>query len=250
MKKISSREQAGLNDQPSRTNIEGPHDPRRHGSPRPGPGEAPLAGGATQVDTAGKANHPALAVSPLDNSLTVAWVSEANAPQGKILTRARSRDGTWGTIETASTADVWTSTSAGINIDQGPSLIIGSNGVTHTKHLAYIQDTDGTGDYGRIHYAVNNGAGWTDTALNAYSHDPALALNSRGEIYIIGHGHPKSSNTACTSMDDMCTIKKNTGTWGVPQLFAAHPSGGATCCYCEGRGSTQRGHWACCGCIA
>jgi len=174
-------------------------------------------GSTTQVDAAGSANHPAVAVSPADHSLTVAWVSEAANPR-TILARTRTSAGVWGDVETVSTAPVWTSTNFGINIDQGPSLVVGTDGV---KHLTYIQDFDGTGDYGRIHYVVNSGSGWTDEALNAYTHDPALALRSTGEIYIIGHGHP--NNTSCTSMNDMCIITKTGTTWSDPQLFAAHP---------------------------
>lgn len=176
-----------------------------------------LVSGPTQVDSSGSANHPAVAISPLDNSLTVAWVSEATNPK-KILAKTRTSAGVWGSIETASTAPVWTSTSAGINIDQGPSVVISSDG---TKHLAYIENYDGSGDYGRIHYVSNNGSGWADQALTAYTHDPALALRSSGDIYIIGHGFPL--NSACLDMRDMCTIKKNSnGTWGTPVLFAAH----------------------------
>jgi hypothetical protein len=180
-----------------------------------------LVSGPFTVDTGGSANHPVIAVSPLDNSLTVVWVSEATSP-AKILARTRASTGTWGSVETVSTSSVWTSTNAGINIDQGPSLVIDANG---TKHLAYIENWAITQpyDYGRIHYAVNDGSGWTDQALSFYTHDPALALNSAGQLYIIGHGYPL--NPSCKSEDDMCTIKKNSdGTWGTPQLLAAHPN--------------------------
>jgi hypothetical protein len=175
-----------------------------------------VAGSTQQIAGGGSANHPALAISPLNGSITVAWVSEANnAP--KILARTRS-GGSWGGVETVSAATPWTSTAAGINIDQGPSLVIDSAG---TKHLAYIENYDRTGDYGRIHYATNSGAGWVDTALAAYTHDPALAINSLGEVYIIGHGH--ANNTTCTSNLDMCVSKKNAdNSWGSPALFAAH----------------------------
>jgi hypothetical protein len=177
-------------------------------------------GNFTQVDSAGSANHPALAVSPADNSLTVAWVSEAVSPP-QILTRTRQSNGTWGSIETASTAPVWASTANGLNIDQGPSLLIDSSG---TKHMAYIEEFDGSvGDYGRIHYVSNNGSGWVDQPTSAFSHDPALAINSAGTIYIIGHGH--HLNATCLSMDEMCTIKKNGASWDNPVLFASPPSG-------------------------
>ncbi|HXF84165.1 MAG TPA: hypothetical protein VNK49_02150 [Anaerolineales bacterium] len=173
----------------------------------------------TQVDSTGNANHPALAISPFDNSLTVAWVSETNDP-AQILSRTRQSDGTWDDIEIASTAPVWTSKDNGINIDQGPSLLIDSNG---TRHLTYIQLIDySVGDYGRIHYVTNNGSGWVDQPLNAFSHDPALAINSEGKLYIIGHGHPL--NPSCQSMDEMCFIENN-GTWSNPITFASPPAG-------------------------
>lgn len=186
------------------------------------------SGAFTQVDSAGSSNHPTIAVSPADNSVTIAWVSEATNP-ARILTRARASNGVWGNVETASTSPVWHSTSAGLNIDQSPSLIIDPAG---TKHLVYIQEFDGSiGDYGRIHYVTNSGSGWVDQAINALTHDPALAINSRGEIYIIGHGHPFNSlggATTCLSMDDMCMIKKNSnGTWATPTLVIAN-SGSAS----------------------
>jgi hypothetical protein len=176
--------------------------------------------GPTLLDTSGKANHPALAISPLDSSVTVAWVSQATTPV-KILARSRPATGAWGSPETASNWPVWTSTNSGINIDQGPSLVIDQAG---TKQLAYIENFDSTGDYGRIHYVANSGSGWVDTQLPSYTHDPALALNSLGDVYIIGHGHP--NNRSCTAMTDMCVIKKNSGGgWDLPVLFASPTPG-------------------------
>ena len=174
-------------------------------------------GSEFRVDSAGSANHPAVAVSPLDDSLTVAWVSEASSPSGRILARTRSSAGAWGSIETVSTADAWTSTNFGLNIDQGPSLVIDSSGV---KHLAFIEDFDGTGDYGHVHYGRDAGSGWADTALSIYSHDPAIIVNSAGDVYVIGHGHPENSGGLCPDMRDVCKSKRNSnGTWGAPQLI-------------------------------
>ncbi|MEK7325091.1 MAG: hypothetical protein AAB217_07525, partial [Chloroflexota bacterium] len=182
-----------------------------------------LVEGPTQVDTTGSANHPIVAVSPSDNSLTVAWVSEAANPK-KILARTRSSAGSWGNVENASTSPVWTSANAGINIDQGPSLVIDSAGV---KHLAYMENWDNTNNYGRIHYVRDGGSGWTDQMLTYYTHGPAVALNGAGEVYILGHGY--SLNPSCTSITNICTIKRNgDGTWGAPQLFANVPSSDAS----------------------
>lgn len=173
-----------------------------------------------QMDLSGSANHPVLAISPLDGSITVAWVSQANDPAQILVRTYLSSIGTWGNIETVSIAPVWVSSDNGINIDQGPSLLIDQAG---TKHLAYIEQIDyAVGDYGRIHYVMNNGGGWVDQSLNAFSHDPALALNSAGILYIIGHGHPL--NPTCRSMDEMCIIQKNEG-WENPVRFASPPSG-------------------------
>jgi hypothetical protein len=119
---------------------------------------------------------------------------------------------------------VWTSTIAGIDIDQGPSMLITADG---TKHVTYIENYDATGDYGRIHHVTTGSAGWVDVELAAtYSHDPALAANTQGELYIIGHGHPKDASPTCKSSDDMCVRKRNPdGTWGPSTLFAPHTAG-------------------------
>ncbi len=170
----------------------------------------------TQLDSA-SAQHPAIAIAP-DGSIVVAWLQT----DGTIQTRTLNAT-TWGAVETASTAPAFTSTNAGLSIDQGPSLAIDANGV---KHIAYIENwrTSAPYDYGRIHYARNSGTGWQDVYTGAYTHDPAIALNSAGEVYIIGHGHPL--NPTCSSIDDLCLQKRNAdGSWTAQQLFATHPTG-------------------------
>lgn len=171
--------------------------------------------GPTQIDSNGSANHPALAVSPSDNSVTIAWVSEATNP-ARILARTKQPGSNWGSIENVSTAPVWTSTAAGINIDQGPYIVIDNSGV---KHLTYIETYDSTGQYGRIHYATSTGGTWSDQALNAYTNNPAVALNSLGEVYILGHGYANNSG-ACASEANFCMMKKSGNTWGSFQLVA------------------------------
>lgn len=180
-----------------------------------------LISGPTQLDTAGQSNHPSLAVSPLDGSVTVAWVSEATDPAAIL---ARTLAGTvWGPIEGVSAAPVWTSTNFGINIDQGPSLVIDAQGV---RHLAYVEDFRLTApfEYGRVHYVTRSATTWNDTYTGFYTHDPAVAINSAGEVYIIGHG--ETFNTApCLSVDDMCAYKRGpTGSW-TAHLVATHQAG-------------------------
>jgi hypothetical protein len=180
--------------------------------------------GPTQLDTLGNANHPALAISPLDGSLSVAWSSQASSP-AQIVVASKPSGGSWSLPLAVSTAPVWTSPYFGLNVDQGPSFLITPNG---TKRLTYIQDFDSTGDYGRIHYVENSGTGWIDTALNSYSHDPALAWDARGDLYILGHGHPNDANfgSSCTKTSELCTRKQNAdGSWGRAQVFATPPRG-------------------------
>src|SRR4029079_5093805 len=91
-----------------------------------------VASAAVRVDTSGSARHPSLAVSPVDNSVTIAWVSLATAPR-RILARVRNASREWGTDQKVSSSSVavWTSTAAGIDIDQGPSLLVTTDGVKH-----------------------------------------------------------------------------------------------------------------------
>lgn len=182
-------------------------------------------GASFQVNTAANANHPIVAVAP-NNSVVVAWVSEA-AGVGSVFARTRSTAGVWGAVEPVSTSDVWTSTSGGINIDQGPSLLIDGAGA---RHIVYIEDYDSTGDYGRVHYASSNGGAWTDAPVtfsgvdanliiggNTYSHNPALGINAAGQLYIIGHGPMLTSVN-----NNLYTYSRNAnGTWTVPTMFAS-----------------------------
>ncbi|MEO8611236.1 MAG: hypothetical protein ABI690_25290 [Chloroflexota bacterium] len=176
------------------------------------------SGSTTQIDSDGSATHPSIAISPLDDSITIAWVSEATTDQ--ILARSSSDGETWGSIEIVSAATPWTSRNAGVNIDQGPNMLITPDG---TRHLLYIEDYDGTGSYGHVHYVTNSGSGWTDTALNFYSHNPGLATNYVGDIYLIGHGAVSTG-----ANKKIYTMKKSSaGTWGTPQQFATPPNGGS-----------------------
>jgi hypothetical protein len=173
-----------------------------------------------QVDTDGSANHPSLAVSPVDNSISVAWVSESGTP--KILHRLKTAPTVWNSIEQVSTSTPWTNTFFGINIDQGPTILIDNNNV---RHMTYIETFDTTGDYGHVHYLSNSSGIWTDMSIpSTYSHNPTLALNYSNELFLIGHGHP--NNSTCKLMIQMCIKKRSSlGTWEASQVFATPPAG-------------------------
>jgi hypothetical protein len=177
-----------------------------------------LVSGPTQLDASGSATHPVLAVSPLDGSITAAWVSQATSP-AQILAKVQTA-GSWGASQVVSSAPVWTDTGGGISVDQGPSLIITPDGV---RHLAYIEDwrINSPYDYGRVHAVTNSGSGWIDQYIGSYAHDPAFATDNAGGLFIIGHGYPL--NSSCTTADDMCVRTQNAdGSWGAPVVLIAH----------------------------
>ena len=178
-----------------------------------------LVEGPTQVDAdpAHQPNHPAIALSPLDNSVTVAWVASPTTPR-EIMARTRSSAGVWGSVENISTVGTpWTSSNAGINIDQGPTLLIDSAG---TRHLAYMGNFEASLDYGRIYYAAKSGASWTDQALSYFTHAPVVAINNSGTVHLLGHGHARNPST-CITVPDICYWAKNgDGSWPAPQLIA------------------------------
>jgi hypothetical protein len=185
-------------------------------------GQVTASGASTTVDTSGSASHPSVAVSPADNSLTVTWISEAVTP-ARILGRLRDAGGTWGAVETVSTGSVWTSRSAGMNIDQGPGLVSDKTG---KRYLTYIEPWDSSGFHGRTHWVTGVRSGssivWTDQQTPYYSHDPAPAVNSANETFLIGHG-----NEAFDLHHNMYyrQITPNGG-WGPEVLLASPPTGG------------------------
>lgn len=186
-------------------------------------GALTLSGVATTVDTAGSANHPSIAISPADNSLTVTWVSEATVP-ARILGRLRDSSGTWGDVEAVSAGLVWSSHNFGINIDQGPGLVMDGSG---KRYLTYIEPWDAMGFHGRTHWVTGVRSGnsivWTDRQTPYYSHDPVPAVNSAGETFIIGHG-PDALNLHFNLY--FRRIYPD-GTWGSEELLGLPPAGGA-----------------------
>jgi hypothetical protein len=127
-----------------------------------------------------------------------------------------TRGGAWGDVTSVSQAPVWVSRNAGVSIDQGPALVIGADGV---RHLTYIQDYDAGNDYGRVHYVGGTSRGWSDQALDVYTHDPGVAVDGEGRLFVVGHGHPR--NAACRSLLEMCvTARSADGAWGAPRSFA------------------------------
>ena len=192
--------------------------------------------GPTQLDASGeKSNHPCLVVSPLNGDLIVAWVNQLSSPP-HIMARIRTATG-WGseTIVSNPATRVWTDDSGlGLNADQGPSMVVTSDGKVH---LAYAEESyagDATGspsssDYGRAHYVTYTPqTGWIDTKVYSVvngvhyfylTHDPSLTTDSSDQIYLLGHSM-WNNLSPCTPTDNTinCYLKLDgNGTWTAPQ---------------------------------
>lgn len=179
-------------------------------------------------DGSQQASHPVVAVSPADGSLTVAWQSDPAANGGlnsRVLARRRATNGTWGAVETVSAVGPYYGRGSNgneINVDTGPGLVIGTDGV---RHLVFNQHFDSTGDYGRVIYVRDAGSGWATTSLDWYSHASTIALGAAGRVTIIGHGGPQSTSAveACKNNRNMCYANLPAGgSWSQAQLVVAY----------------------------
>jgi hypothetical protein len=143
--------------------------------------DAPLSGNQ-------RAQHPTLAFYP-NGDLLLAWfVGTFNyRPDGTIYFRTRNRtSGAWGARSTIAGDTLMTT------IDNGPSLLITSDGVAHVTFLNAGSATGGTstnGDY--VHYYYNSGAGWVANHPGGgvqITHNPSLGPGPNGTVRIYGHG--------------------------------------------------------------
>ncbi len=195
--------------------------------------------GPTQLDstTSGYSNHPALAVSPVNGDITVAWLWQntlEHSTQAFVYARTKTQSG-WGDMQQASSSlykpwidghdDPAYPDTYGLNVDQGPSMVITSDGVIH---LSYAEAGYDSQDYGRTHYVTyTQPTGWVDTIVvdglgNYYfTHDPSLTTDDADQIYLFGHTDWRNSSPCTYSYPAAvnCFMKKNpNGTWTAPQL--------------------------------
>jgi len=186
-----------------------------------------LVKGPTQIDTAGSANHPSLAISPVTNSVNIAWVSQAVSPAA--VAYSTSVDGTtWSAPVSVSTGPLWTSTSFGLNIDQGPSMVFDSLGNVDLLYMEnWEQTSPGVYNYGRVHFVTNKSGSWVDNRSNLFTHDPSLAIDSSNNLYVFGHGHSVNtiSPITCQNGNNMCYASVNSDGSMNQQILLGAPSG-------------------------
>jgi hypothetical protein len=132
--------------------------------------------------------HPTLAFYP-NGDLLLAWfVGSFNyVPDGTIYFRTRAQaSGTWTSTMTIAGDTLMTT------IDNGPSLLIGSDGTAHVTFLNAGPAANGSataGDY--VHYYYNTGSGWTANHPGGgtqITHNPSLGPGPNGAVRIYGHG--------------------------------------------------------------
>ncbi len=121
--------------------------------------------------------HPTLAFTP-GGDLLLAWLNGTYdyVPDGRVRVRKRTAAGTW-------QSSVAISSSAQSGIDQGPSMIVTTDGVAHLTFL----DTSN-----RIRYWYDDGTGWKGDLQPStqVTHNPSLGTDLTGAIFIYGHGTP------------------------------------------------------------
>lgn len=199
----------------------------------------------TQLDTtsSGYSNHPALVISPLDGTVTVAWVwqnSLSNATDSKIYARMKIA-GIWNQSVAqvnSSAFKPWVDmndnyTDLGLNVDQGPSMVVSSDGIVH---LSYNESAYANQDYGRVHYVkYTPQSSWIDTTLidgnsNYYfTHDPSITIDAGDQIYLFGHSDWRNSSPCTPAYPAAinCYMKLNSNsTWTTP--FAVVNSSGTS----------------------
>jgi hypothetical protein len=146
--------------------------------------------------------HPALAFKQ-DGTLFAAWLTERGVNQGDIRIRSRSAAGVWAAQSTLIDKDMFADTI--YSIDQGPSLLVTPDGTLHIAYIgAYepVQGAPGGYAYGRIHHKYSaNGVAWTadDPPTVHYTHNPSLATDAAGTLYLFGHEEAWLRNS-CASL--------------------------------------------------
>ncbi len=121
--------------------------------------------------------HPTLAFAP-NGDLLLAWIDGTGnySGDGIVRTRVRHANGSWDASQAINDT-------AYAGLDNGPSLLITSNG---TQHLTFNNNQN------QIRYWYNSGSGWKGDRQPAVeeTHDPVLGPDGNGGLYIYGHGAP------------------------------------------------------------
>jgi hypothetical protein len=131
--------------------------------------------------------HPTMAFDG-NGRLYVAWLVEAGANQGSLRIRGRSAGGAWDSASTLIAAGQFANDF--YSLDQGPSLLITRDGRLHIAYIGAYEQVGSQFQYGRIHYRHSaDGIQWTadDPPTAHYTHNPSLATDAAGTIYLFGH---------------------------------------------------------------
>ncbi|NJO85744.1 MAG: hypothetical protein HC818_03115 [Synechococcaceae cyanobacterium RM1_1_27] len=109
------------------------------------------------------------------------------------------------------------------SVDQGPSLIITPDGTVHTAYVGGYEQVPGTRtgyEYGRAHHRYSNDGGRTwnsDDPPLLYTHNPALATDLQGNLYMFGHREYWKADR-CADM--LVNVQPTGGNWDTWRTFA------------------------------
>jgi hypothetical protein len=168
-------------------------------------------------------SHATLAFGA-DGALYVAWLSDtstAQNPAGTIRVRVR-RNGTWASASSLVDGTVFRNNE--YSIDQGPSLVLTSDGNVHVIYIGPYEPVAGAPsgyDYGRLHHKVSadGGASWdADDPPALFTHSPSLATDPQGNLYVFGHREYWKANH-CANM--LVNVKPAGGAWGQWRTLAS-----------------------------
>jgi len=166
---------------------------------------SPVGADDVALATNHNAWHPTLAFTPAGD-LFLAWLDGSTnyTADGTIHVRTRHA-GTFG-------ASIQINDQAMTAIDNGPSLLVTSDGVQHLTFCNYNNE---------IRYWYNSGSGWRGDQQPAtqQTHDPSLGPDGAGGVYIYGHGTPQGGLSG--HGDNLYRFHKPpSGTWGPWTLYA------------------------------
>ena len=151
--------------------------------------------------------HPTLAFTP-SGDLLLAWLNGTDdyVPDGRIRIRTRTAAGTW-------QASVAINDTVMTGLDNGPSMIVTTDGVAH---ITFDNNAN------KIRYWYNAGAGWLGDKQppGQVTHDPSLGTDLLDTVYIYGHGTPQGGIGG--HGENMYYFSKPAGgSWGAWTLYAS-----------------------------
>ncbi|MEO8211408.1 MAG: hypothetical protein ABI840_12690 [bacterium] len=180
--------------------------------------------------------HPMISFGP-NNNLHLIWIKAASITEsfgnsGSLLYRKRSGE-IWGSTQTIVDSSLASPFNRpAMSIDQSPGILVTKDSVIHICYLTQRYFAAGNkGNYIRYFRSTNSGSNFTNQVLNnpdtLFTHDPCLAADGVGNVFIFGHDGDPETNFG----PNVQYIKRTrvSGQWGQRINFAIPSSGNYDC---------------------